>query len=601
MQRTLVKNIQLSFTNFSVSIHVPKLLATTLCILFVFVSSTVFGQEDDLGSEVVNIVKPYTPTISDAFKVKETPVLNDSITTAKKKVEYNIFSVPVASTFTPAKGKATAVERVKPIKLYDNYATLGFGNYTSILGELYSNFEISRTDNAGFFFKHNSSQGGIDGVLLDDKFYDTSLDANYTSRQRDIAYRLDAGVSHQLFNWYSLNEEFENASEVLLESIDPQQSYLSGYVGGSISVEDSYFEKVSANLRYVTDSYSSSEFNARIQPEFQFPVSDMTLKVAADIDYLTGSFDQGYFSNPAPQYSFLNAGIIPSLQYINNDLTVSAGAAVYLGMDSENSNTDFFIYPRLAVSYRLIDELLIAYGGAVGGLEQNTYYGFKEENPFVSPTLLVAPTSALYEAFGGLKGKLTNSIGYNVRAAYGKDENKALFRLNNFGGTSETNEGYENGNSFQVVYDDIKTLSVFGELKVEVATDFTLGVNATYANYNTDVEMQAWNLPELEASVFSTFNITDQLYGGASLFFVGERKDLYSVGGPLYDPINTIGTEITLDAYVDANVHLGYRVSDRLSVFLKGSNLFSDSYEKWANYNVQGIQGLLGATYKFDW
>lgn len=601
MQHTLVTYMQHRVSNLMLSASVPKGVGMPLFFLFIFVSTTVFGQEDDLGSEVVNIVKPYTPTISDAFKVKETPVLNDSITTAKKKVDYSIFSVPVASTFTPAKGKATAVEKVKPIKLYDNYATLGFGNYTSILGELYSNFEISRTDNAGFFFKHNSSQGGIDGVLLDDKFYDTSLDANYTSRQRDIAYRLDAGVSHQLFNWYGLNDAFENASEELLDGIDPQHSYISGYVGGSISVEDSYFEKVTAKLRYLTDSYSSSEFNARIQPEFQFPLSDMTLKVAADIDYLTGSFDKGYFFYPAPQYSFLNAGIIPSINYVNNDLTVSAGAAVYLGMDSENSNTDFFIYPRLAVSYRLIDELLIAYGGAEGSLEQNSYYKFKEENPFVSPTLLVAPTSALYEAFGGLKGKLSNSIGYNVRAAYGKDENKALFRLNNYGGTSETNEGYENGNSFQVVYDDIKTLSVFGELKVEVSNDFTLGVNATYYNYNTQVEMQAWNLPELEASVFSTFNITEKLYGGASLFFVGERKDLFATGGPLYDPINNVATEITLDAYVDANVHFGYRVSDRLSVFAKGSNLLSDSYEKWANYNVQGIQGLLGATYKFDW
>ena len=34
-------------------------------------------KEGTIGSEVVNIVKPYTPTISDAFKVKETPVLQD--------------------------------------------------------------------------------------------------------------------------------------------------------------------------------------------------------------------------------------------------------------------------------------------------------------------------------------------------------------------------------------------------------------------------------------------------------------------------------------------------------------------------------------------
>lgn len=566
-------------------------------IVFTFFSG--FSQEkEDLGTEVVNIVKPYTPTISDAFKIKDTPNLNDSITTTKKPVQYNIFSVPVASTFTPAKGKAAAVEKAKPIKLYDNYATLGFGNYTSILGELYSNFEISRTDNVGFFFKHNSSQGGIDGVRLEDKFYDTSLDANYSSRQKDVSYRLDAGVEHQLFNWYGLDENFNALTDEALATINPGHSYLSEYVGGSIAIKDSYFEKVAANVRYLSDSFSSSEFNISVRPEFTVPVSDFAVKVDVDIDYLNGSFDKGYLNNVGIKYGFLIAGVTPSLVYVNNDLTLNLGAAVYIGLDTENSNTDFFIYPRFGVSYRVVDELLIAYGGLEGGLDQNTYYQYKETNPFVSPTLIVAPTSRIYESFGGLKGKLSNSIGYNVRASYGKDENKALFRLNDYYGLQTAAEGYEQGNSFMVVYDDIKTLSIFGELKVEVSNTFSLGVSATYYNYNTKGQQETWNLPNLEASVFSNFNITEQLYGGVSLFYVGERKDLFVDRQPFS---NTIPIEITLEGYVDANVNLGYRINDRLSVFAKGSNLLSDNYQKWANYKVLGIQGLLGATYKFDW
>ena len=44
-------------------------------------------EEDTIGTEVVNVVKPYTPTISDAFKVKEMPVLNDSVSNTKKEVD----------------------------------------------------------------------------------------------------------------------------------------------------------------------------------------------------------------------------------------------------------------------------------------------------------------------------------------------------------------------------------------------------------------------------------------------------------------------------------------------------------------------------------
>jgi hypothetical protein len=565
-------------------------------ITLIVVGFSATAQEKELDTEVVNVVKPYTPTISDAFKVKETPSLNDSISTTKKEVKYSIFSVPVASTFTPAKGKATNIEKAKPIKLYDNYATLGFGNYTSILGELYSNFEISRTDNAGFFFRHNSSQGDIKGVKLDNKYYDTSLDANYTSRQRDATYRLDAGVEHQLYNWYGVSDVvFSQEPNV---QIDPQQTYISGYVGGSIAFEDSFFERGAANIRYLSDAFSSSEFNVTLKPEFSFPLENLTLKVDGDVDYLSGSFDKNYANTSDIKYSYLNAGIAPSIVYVNDDLTVSLGVAGYVSVDSENSNSEFSLYPKLNASYRLLDEMVILYGGVEGGLQQNTYYNLKEENPFVSPTLYILPTKNLYEGFGGIKGKLSNSVGYNVRASYGKDENRALFQANAINNLSPELEGYQYGNSFNVVYDDINTLAFFGELKVEVSDKFSVGINANYYNYSTDFQNEAWNLPELKASVFSNFNITEKLYGGASLFYVGERKDLVYNNNPFN---NSLDREVTLDGYVDANLHFGYRFTDRLSVFVKGSNLFGDNYEKWMNYPVQGIQGLAGATYKFDW
>ncbi|WP_139856238.1 porin family protein [Aequorivita sinensis] len=569
---------------------IKQIVLFSIPALFLFHFSA-NAQEKELDPEVVNIVKPYTPTISDAFKVKETPSLNDSVSTAKKDVKYSIFSVPVASTFTPAKGKATNVEKAKPVKLYDNYATLGFGNYTSILGELYSNFEISRTDNAGFFFRHNSSQGDIKGVKLDNHYYDTSLDANYTSRQRDVTYRLDAGVEHQLFNWYGVPKGYYSDED--LARIDTKQNYLSGYVGGSIALDDSFFDKAAASIRYTGDSFSSSELNAKLKPEFSFPLENVTFKLDGDLDYLVGSFDKDYSGSTDIKYSYLNVGLAPSINFVNNDLSVSLGVAGYVSLDTENSDTNFSLYPKVNVSYRLLDETVIAYGGAEGGIKQNTYYDFKEENPFVSPTLNIAPTKKLYEAFGGIKGKLSNAFAYNARVSYGKDENSALFQSNDINFTTSQNEGYHYGNSFNVVYDDINTLAFFGEVKVDVSGQFSVGVNANYYSYSTDVQSEAWNLPSLKASVFSNFNITEKLYGSASLFYVGERKDISNAG--------FIGEEITLDGFVDANLSFGYRFTDRLSAFVKGSNLFGDNYKKWMNYPVQGIQGLAGVTYKFDW
>ena len=81
------------------------------------------------------------------------------------------------------------------------------------------------------------------------------------------------------------------------------------------------------------------------------------------------------------------------------------------------------------------------------------------------------------------------------------------------------------------------------------------------------------------------------------MFFVGERKDLYSssIG---FLPDNEV---ITLASYFDANAYIRYRFNKQLTIFVKGSNLFGENYQKWANYKVQGIQGMLGGSYKFDW
>ena len=70
--------------------------------LFFFVLG--FSQEqrqtkDTIDTDVVNVVKPYAPKVSDAFKIKEIPTLEDNTNSTKKEVRYNIFSIPVASTF----------------------------------------------------------------------------------------------------------------------------------------------------------------------------------------------------------------------------------------------------------------------------------------------------------------------------------------------------------------------------------------------------------------------------------------------------------------------------------------------------------------------
>ncbi len=560
------------------------------------------NEEKDLGTETVNVTKAYTPTVSDAFKIKSVPNLNDSIVLQKKEITYSIFSVPVASTFTPSKGTASTVEKLPPPQLFNSYASFGAGNYGNVLGEFYTSRTLNRDENLDVGFNHLSSRGGIDGVELDNTFYDTNLDASYTKRDRDLDWGAAIGLQHQLYNWYGIPEGVYD--QTTINSIDERQNYFMGEAGAHINMEDALFKRADIKYRRFWDAVGSGENRAILNTGFEFPLNEESFDVKVKVDYVGGTFENASLRNSTNDagisYSNLQAGINPSLTMLRDDLSLNLGVNLVYGMDLENSEGNFYIYPAVTASYRLLDESVIAYGGVTGELQQNSYYDFVEKNPFVSPTLTIAPTDSQYNAYVGFKGQLLPNLSYNIKGSYAAENRKPLFILNPQNGFRNDEKGYYFGNSFDVFYDDIKTLGIFGELNVDVNRNFTLGVNAEIYDYSTETGNPAWNLPNLTGSLFMDYQIGEKWFMGANLFYVGEREDFASVIAENVQPGGFPATMITLDGYFDANAHVGYRLNDQLSFFVKGANLSNNDYQRWANFQVQGIQVLGGATYKFD-
>lgn len=570
-----------------------------------FFGQMVFAQQEkNMGTEVVNVVKPYSATISDAFKVKETPPLDDEDNAPKQQIQYNIFSFPVASTFTPSKGKAASVDKTKKEKLYNNYATLGFGNYATAIGELFITENFNRNEYVGGMFRHHSSQGGIKNVDLDDKFYNTSVDLTYGNHNRDISWNANLGYQHQIYNWYGLPEYYnevlnEEDKKELLNSIDPQQTYHNFYLGGKFKLEDSFFKGGEINYNRFWDAYSSAENRFILKPAFEVEISDFIINTQAIVDYVNGSYKNSYDGSGSYDYGFTNFGIQPSFVYNQEDLTLNIGAGLFYSLASEGKNK-FFVYPQITASYKLVGDLMIFYAGAEGTLQQNSYRDFTEANPFLSPTLWIAPTDRQYDIYAGLKGKLAGNISYNVRGSYMNERGKALFKSNfvNSFILSENIPNFSFGNSFQTIYDDVKTLSIYGEVKADLNQDFSAGVNGTFFSYSTDSE-EAWNLPAYTFGVTLDVNITPKWFAGTNIFFTGERKDQLITPSELVADTFDYST-ISLKSYLDANAHVGYKHNERLTGFLRLNNISNQKYERWFNFPAQGFQIILGANYKFD-
>ncbi|GAA4281491.1 TonB-dependent receptor [Gaetbulibacter aestuarii] len=565
-------------------------------LIFLLITLNSFAQEkegDTINTGVIDVIKPYTPSISDAFKVKEAPTINDTTTNAKKTIKYNIFSFPVASTFTPAKGRAAVVEKAPPAKLYDNYATLGVGSYTTFLGEVYLNHALNRNESVGGYFSHHSSAGGIDGVVFDNNFSDSKLSANYSSQLRDLAWNLEAAFQHQTYNWYGFPE-----TQIALAQADNAQidhAFYSGAFGADISFEDTYINSAKFKFRRFGDDLSSGENHFAASTLIDIPVNRQLVSTGIKFEYLKGSFKNDYANTGAEiNYGNFIVSASPSFELKQDDLTVNLGASVAYISDIETGDGDIHIYPNISATYRLVNDVLIAYGSIKGSLIQNTYFDFASENPFVSPTLNILPTDQQYNAHVGLKGKLSSNMSYNLKGSYFADNNKALFKTNEI---TRSGASYTYGNSFGLVYDDMDTVVLGGEIDVDVNRNFTLSIQANYYTYNMSNQEEPWNLPDITGNLFLDYQIDEHWFAGMNLYYMGQRKDqiVYNDGFTTSPP-----ETVLLDSYFDANAHVGYHINDKISVFAKGNNLANNGYQRWSNYPVQGLQLLAGATFKFD-
>jgi hypothetical protein len=571
---------------------------------FLFLWSNISAQEDEnIGTETVTVVKSYTPTVSDAFKINSVPLVNDSVVQQKKEIDYSIFSVPVASTFSPEKGKATPVQKTKPEKLFNSSVRAALGNFSNALLDFYTSRDFDRGDKRfDLALNHLSSRGNIDNTPLNADYYDTDLNGSYLQKERDWEWYTKLGLQHKLYNWYGLPEGVFD--EATVAGIDEKQNYYKAQLSGGVMLEDGAFRNAELLYRRFWDAVESAENRFVLTSNLEVPLTDAILDVDVNLDYVGGSFANASLNNtvnsPMIDYGQLQFGLSPVVEILREDWVLRLGAHLVYGLETQNSDSNFYIYPSVSASYRLSEEYAIAYGGIEGGLKQNSYYDFVGANPYVSPTLSIEPTDEQYNAYFGLRGQLLPFLSYNLKAKYSAENRRPLFILNPVNSFRTDEKGYYFGNSFQVFYDDIRTIGFFAELNIDVNRSFSMRINGEFNDYNTETDNPAWNLPEIKGSLYLDYQINDQWSLGANLFYVGEREDFSSVAVEDTDPVDFPATLLSLDSYFDANLQLGYKMNKQLSLFVRGNNLANNQYERWANFRVQGFQLLAGLTYKFD-
>ncbi len=561
--------------------------------------------KDTVKTEVVEVITTYNPEIADANKIHKNPVIKLSDKSKKKKLNYTIFSAPVASTFIPKSGVVKGIDVGVKERIYNNYVAAGFGNFTSPYLEAYVHNYTRFDSEIGISLKYAASLANIENTLLDSDFSNLLASVSYKQEERYFDWNFVLNTELNNYNWYGLQEN--SFSETTIENIEENQSYKYFNATGEIDFLDSYIDKSILSLSYFIDDYKSSEFLMSLNTNFDLPIDFISrnlnnLQLNTSLELLNGEFKTDYTSSELLNYSIFTAMINPEYNTTLAGFSVKLGAKLFASVDSENHINNVLVYPDVKVQKSIIKEKLNVYTGISGDLKTNTYKKFTEVNPYVSPTLFITQTSEKYNAFLGFNGVINNDLSFNLSASYKEEQDKPFFIRNNSKSDGTNNfingvalKGFEYGNSFNLVYDDVKTISIFAELEYDLTKRITLASNFQFDSFTMNSQFDAWNLPTIQGAFIAKYK-SNKWYATTNIFYVGERKDvLYSSTSP--SPINAIQT---LDAFVDVNLNGGYHFNDKFSAFLRLNNVLNSDYQRFANFNVQGFQVLGGVTYKFD-
>lgn len=562
-------------------------------------------KKDTVKTEVVEIETRYNPKIADANKIVKKPAIKILEKSKRKKLEYSIFSAPVASTFVPKTGVVKGIDVGVKERIFNNFVALGYGNYASPYTEMYFHYNSKFENDFGLHLKYSGSQENLRNSVLNSTFSNIETTVFYSQNERFYKWKTYLSAKRNSYNWYGLPDL--NFSTLAIGQIEEQQNYNQFNLGGEISFEDSKIEIVKFDLQYFTDAWNSSELYADGSAIFKFPVDFLfrnsnEISISTQMEYLRGRFQQSYSSDAPLDHHFLTLNASPRYKFKWGAIAIDLGTKLFLSFDIENDLQHFLVYPDVNVQFPIVKDFVSVYGGISGGLTTNNFASFTEQNPYVSPTLFMTQTNQKYHAFGGIKALATNDLSVHLGISRKNEEDKPLFIRNNSksdGATTSLNgsdlKGFEYGNSFSVIYDDVITMTFAGELAHEASKYVSVSTSLRYHVFDTRNSAEAWNLPNTEASILAKFK-KKNWYGSASINYFGDRKDALYSG--IY-PSNTIGIQ-TIAGFVDANLNGGYHFNDQFTVFVKINNFINGKYQQFANFDVQGFQAILGLSYKFD-
>ncbi|MEP5613326.1 MAG: TonB-dependent receptor [Cyclobacteriaceae bacterium] len=458
-----------------------------------------------------------------------------------------------------------------PVAVYQNSIKAGYGNFQSPLLELkyFNKWENLRLQTG--LFHESFGQGPVESSNSSSSQTDISVGANYKSKLIELTPQLMMARNGYKFygNTNRLNSGFptEDLDKVARTSLD----FGIGVQGGSKDLE--FFVRPA-----ITHANQSTDNGPDVNSELGFElVGGLNLKVDKK---LTAGFDiEGNTSEykGGIEYDRSLFTIRPWISHQSTDFLIKAGFGLSSGKSSGQSSFTAF-YPFIDTEWRFDPKWSIS-GSLGSGIEWNSLNSILGQNQFLDDSLIIQNTELAISVVGEIKGSITNNLLVSSGVKW-ESYNGLPFYIPS-GDSSRFTLAYDNGKT--------NVVSFKSGITYAPSISTSVGAEVSLFNYSTKSLDRAWHLPSFSLKFFFTKNIKEK-------FFIS--TELLALSG-IDAPGSTTVEIIELDSFLDVNLNLDYKATDRFSVFLKLNNLLNKEYERYVGYPVRGASFKLGAKYRF--
>ncbi|MGE0020268.1 MAG: hypothetical protein AB7S72_11420 [Draconibacterium sp.] len=588
-------------------------IEAVLLIAIIGIPGWASAQRDTTLNREVEVVKSFTPTLLDVHKINDLPKIKD--TEPKKPVfDYNISSQPVVNSFAVNPLKAATIESNPPEQKGYGLIKAGVGNYYKPYGEFFFNHLASKKSIFGIHAMHLSSHGKLKlegGDKVEAPFSKNEAEVYWTQSFSQKILSTSVSFNHDGFNYYGYPKDAVPAP--LLEEnqninyFGTKQTFSKG--GLSVKLNNPSLEMNDPNFgfdfvyNYFQTKTGQNEhfgnFTAHLQQPFNFGTGLLDAGVSYVQDNHIIRFT-GIGDTRQQSWFFAN----PAVYLGKNTLNLRGGFKVWYISDQE-LKAQVRIAPDLRVNYTPVKDVIKIYAGIDGNHISNHYSKIAYENPFVDPEHDVKNGFEKIRFYGGFDGKFGKKTNFKIGFDYAITDDQPFYYLHEY--TYPDPQINPNpqviDNDFKILYDDFNRFKINAEVFHTSAGKFELLANANYYVYKVKNGIEAWNMPDWDATFTIGFNITERLNVAADIFLIGTRKALVVETLFADDEINTgdsyMFKSFNLDAAFDLNVRGNYKITEKFSAFASLNNFGFQKYERWFGYPVQSFNFLAGVSYAF--